>query len=71
MIGWNPGYNWTHEQYKKVVDRYLVRENQDSVTLDTEHADYHNEQQILTWAKADGYDAEVLRSGDIIKISKK
>lgn len=45
--------------------------NDDTVTLDTEHSDHLNEKQIVAWAEKDGYKAEILDSGERIRISKK
>lgn len=69
MRNWNPNQNWTYEEYKNVVSKALIHENKNSITLDTEHSDYHNEQQIVAWAKNDGYKAEI--EGESITISKK
>ena len=69
MVGWNPSYNWSYEEYRNVVDKAFI--NDDTVTLDTEHSDHLNEQQIVAWAEKDGYKAEILDSGERIRISKK
>ena len=34
MVGWNPSYNWSYEEYRNVVGRAFI--NDDTVTLDTE-----------------------------------
>lgn len=70
MVGWNSNYNWTYKQFNDVVHESLVKENNDSICLDTEHSDYNNEQQIVAWAKEAGYGAEVLDGGDKIRVYK-
>lgn len=71
MIGWNPNYNWTYDQFKKVVDDDLVKGKKNSICLDTEHSDYHNEEQIKAWARDLGYCAEILDGGERIRVYKK
>lgn len=70
MIDWNIGYNWTHDEFTKVVDNSLVKQNKKSICLDTEHVDFHNEEQIIAWAKERGYKAERLSGGDKIRVYK-
>lgn len=69
MVGWNSSYNWSYEEYRNVVGNAFIKDG--TVTLDTEHSDYLNEQQIVAWAEKDGYKAEILGSGERIRISKK
>ncbi len=71
MTGWNESYNWTHAEFTNVVTKALVTENKDVVCLDTEHTDHNNELQIVAWAEQMGYNAEILNSGDTIKVYKK
>ena len=71
MVGWNPSYNWTHEDFKRVISQTFDVEKQNSICLDTEHSDYKNEQDIVAWANELGYGAEVLNSGDSIRVYKK
>ena len=69
MVGWNSSYNWSYEEYRNVVGNAFIKD--DTVTLDTEHSDHLNEKQIVAWAEKDGYKAEILESGERIRISKK
>lgn len=69
MIGWNPSYNWTHEQFLNAIKD--LENGHSSVCLDTEHADEPNEKQIVAWAEELGYKAEVLDWGESIKVSRK
>ena len=49
MVGWNSSFDWSYEEYKKVVGNAFLKD--DVVVLDTEHSSYLNEREIVTWAK--------------------
>lgn len=68
MIGWNEGYNWTYENFKEAIVS-LEMDNEQYVSLDVEHSDRKNMDDIIQWAKELGYKAEE-KSMDIIRIWK-
>lgn len=70
MIGWHEGYNWTHDQFKRVVITALEIEDKQCVSLDVEHSDRKNMNDIIHWAKERGYQAEEASGGDIIRVRK-
>ena len=69
MIGWHEGYNWTYYDFKRVVITALEINDEQYVTLDVEHSDRKNMDDIIRWAKELGYKAEE-RSVDFIRIYK-
>lgn len=70
MIGWNESYNWTYEEFKKVVITALEIEEKKSVNLDCEHASYENMKQIVAWAEERGYRTEISDNRESVKIQK-
>lgn len=71
MLGWNEGYNWTHEELRNVLESSFGKEHLSEVTLDTEHSDYANVKDIVRWAKEMGYEAEILLCGEKVHVSKR
>lgn len=71
MIGWHERYNWTYDQFKKVVITVLEIEGEQCVSLDVEHSDRKNMNDIIYWAKERGYQAEEMSGGDIIRVRRK
>lgn len=69
MIGWHEGYNWTYEQFKRVVITALEIEDEQYVSLDVEHSDRKNMDDIICWAKENGYQAKEVNC-DTIKVWK-
>lgn len=65
MESWNNNYNWTKQQLENVLVEAKYQ-NKKIIYLDTEHCDYQNEQDIISWAKELGYSAEV--NGDTMII---
>lgn len=57
MIGWNENYNWTYEQFKKVITKEFLENNSERISLDVEHSDRKNMDDIILWAKEMGYNA--------------
>ena len=70
MMGWSPDFNWTYEEYRKVVSRSFGVKKMGSVTLDVEHCDRKNMKDIMSWASKDGYRAEEINS-DLIRIYRR
>lgn len=70
MIGWNESYNWTYEEFKKVVITALEIDDKESVNLDCEHASYDNMKQIVSWAEERGYHAEMSDSRETVRVWK-
>ena len=70
MSGWHEGYNWTYEQFKRAVTRAFEVNNEQYVSLDVEHSDRKNMDDIIQWANELGYKAEE-RSLDIIRVWNK
>ena len=76
MMDWDEGYNWSYEDYRKVVNKY-VSAGERVVSLDVEHCSAQNEYEIIDWAKKDGYNAvkknEViaiyLKTDDVVRLS--
>ena len=62
--------NWTKEQVERVVKTAFFVENRDTVNLDVEHADWRNIQDIIRWAKENGWDA-IETPGETVQVSKK
>lgn len=58
MISWNSSYNWTHDEFVKVIRDTLVTKKENSVCLDVEHSDRKNMDDIIHWAQEMGYHAE-------------
>ena len=69
MIGWNPSYNWTRTEFENVVTKAFDICGEETVTLDVEHSDRKNMDDIISWAKEMGYDA-VERGCDIIRVMR-
>lgn len=70
MIGWHDGYNWTYEQFIGTVIMSLEIDGDEYVSLDVEHSDRKNIDDIIRWAEEKGYQAEEASGGDVIKIWK-
>ncbi len=71
MEYWSPVYNWTYQQYRDCINRVFADPNRQGVSLDVEHSDRRNMDDIIQWATADGYDTEERAGGDIIRITRK
>lgn len=69
MIGWNPSYNWTYDEFVRAMQYAFVVENRQSVCLDVEHSDRKNMDDIILWAQEMGYHAEE-KNIDTIKVWK-
>ena len=69
MIGWNPSYNWTYDEFVDVMRTSFVVEKRNSVCLDVEHSDRKNMDDIIRWAKDMGYNAEE-KNMDTIRVWK-
>ena len=61
--------NWSYKEFKKVVITALEIEDKKVVNLDVEHSDRNNMIQIINWAEAHGYNAEIIND-DTIKVWK-
>ena len=70
MIGWNESYNWTREQFEEVVVREFVEKGLEQISVDVEHSDRKNMNDIILWAKEMGYYA-FEKNMDTIVVSKK
>lgn len=57
MIGWDPSYNWTYTEFRNVIDRAFGSEGLETVSLDVEHSDRRNMDDIIKWSKELGYNA--------------
>ena len=71
MIGWSSSYNWTYEEFINVVTNALEIEKIPTVSLDVEHSDRRNMDDIIRWANENGYHATEASGGDIIKVTKR
>lgn len=69
MIGWNPGYNWTYDQFKRVVSNAFDVEGNETVSLDVEHSDWRNIEDIMRWATEMGYTAREVNC-DVIRVTR-
>ena len=69
MIGWHEEYNWTYEQFKGVITIAFEVNNEQYVSLDVEHSDRKNIDDIIQWSKELGYKAEE-RTMDSIRVWK-
>jgi hypothetical protein len=67
MLGWDESYNWSYSEYKNVVDE-AVRAGKNYISLDTAHCSAANEGQLVKWANADGYKAEIKEMLECVKI---
>ena len=65
------GGNWTREQVERVVRTAFHVEKRDSVSLDVEHADYHNIAQIIRWANENGWHAVEIPECETVRVTKK
>lgn len=70
MIGWNPSYNWTYGEFRQAVDHAFNVDREEVVSLDVEHSDRKNMDDIAMWAEELGYKAVEAHGGDIIRIMK-
>jgi len=70
MIGWNPSYNWTYTEFRNVIDKAFGEEGLETVSLDMEHSDRKNMNDIIAWAKGMGYNAVEASGGDIIRVMR-
>lgn len=68
MLGWNPSFNWTHDEIKDAIHQLFDVEKRTKATIDVEHADAKNMRDIINWCKELGYDAAEASGGDIIHI---
>lgn len=69
MISWNPMLNWTHDEFINVTRKAFVSEKKSSIYLDVEHSDRKNMDDIMRWARQEGYCVKEVNS-DTIEISK-
>lgn len=69
MIGWHEGYNWTYDQFKRVVITALEIEDKQYISLDVEHSDRKNMDDIIFWARENGYQAKEVNC-DTIRVWK-
>ena len=69
MIGWNPSYNWTYDEFKSVIDKSFGEEGLETVSLDVEHSDRKNMDDIIRWAQELGYTA-IERNCDTIRVMR-
>ena len=58
MVGWNPSYNWSYDELKKTIEQCFGMEKENYIHLDVEHSDSKNINDIISWAKQLGYEAE-------------
>jgi len=70
MIGWNEGYNWTYEQFCKVVVVGFEANGEKRMNLDCEHSSYENMKQIVSWAEERGYHAEISDDRETVSVWK-
>lgn len=70
MTGWDPGYNWKYCEFRKVIDQAFDTNGKSEVSLDVEHSDRKNMDDIMRWAKEFGHEAIEALGGDIIRIVK-
>ena len=70
MENWNPGYNWTLEQFAAAIRRNFLN-GKDYICLNTEHSDWQNLAEMKAWAEEAGYYAEERAGGDMLMVSKK
>lgn len=70
MLGWNESYNWTKEEFKKVVITSLEINEEKYVNLDCEHASYSNMKEIVGWAEERGYQAKINDNRDSVRVWK-
>lgn len=70
MTGWDPGYNWKYFEFRKVIDQAFDTNGKSEVSLDVEHSDRKNMDDIMRWAKELGHEAIEALGGDIIRIVK-
>lgn len=68
MLNWHNDYNWTKEQVIECINTAL-KEGKDKISLDAEHNDWQNEQDMIKWANELGYSAYLERES--IKITLK
>ena len=64
------GGNWTREQVEHVIRTAFYVEKRDSVSLDVEHADYHNITQIIRWAEETGCNAVEGPECETVRVTK-
>ena len=65
MIGWSPGFNWTHDDFMHVMHMSFDVERRDAIRLDVEHSDRKNMNDIIRWAEELGYRAEEINCDTI------
>lgn len=70
MIGWNENYNWTYEQFCKVVVVDFEANGEKRMNLDCEHSSYENMEQIVSWAEERGYHAEISENRETVSVWK-
>ena len=70
MIGWNPSFNWTHDELVRVLHQKFDIEGKKSISLDVEHSDAANMADIIAWVQEMGYEAKEINS-DLIQVIKK
>ena len=68
MIG-SPG-NWTYDEVRKAVVTAIEIEGDGFASLDVSRSDAANERNIIAWAKAMGYEAELRESTETILITR-
>ncbi len=61
--------NWTKAEFERTCKKAFFIDMKPRVHLDTSRSDSRNEKDIVRWAKENGWKAEVLNSGDTIRIT--
>lgn len=70
MFGWDPSDNWKYFDFRKVIDQAFDMDGASEVSLDVEHSDRKNMDDVMRWAKELGHEAIEAHGGDIIRIVK-
>ena len=68
MENWNSNYNWTYEDFRRVVKTELEVRYNDIICLDVEHSDHGNINAMLQWGKDLGYRTELVEQSEVIKV---
>ena len=62
--------DWSRGEFERTCNTSFFVEKKHAVTLDTSRSSYHNEQEIVRWAKENGWTATVQNSGDSIHVER-
>lgn len=63
-------YNWTYEEVRRAIVEGIELDGEPFVSLDTSRADAANERDIVAWAEAMGYAAEIRESSECVVITR-